>query len=192
MKGQALDVECGTRLLETMKGQALDVECGTRLKRAPPESLRVTYSNAKHTAALLTFPRPFPRNSRMITNVFSPRQVLLALLVAVFGACSAAASHADILRDLGSGDSVQEANTLLDADGFDSFSSPHRVLLGMKGNKGGGHSKGGYKSKGGWGGGHSKGGHSKKGGAKKKGGGHKGGGYSSKGHKGHKYKGWGK
>ena len=69
-----------------MKGQALDVECGTRLKRAPPESLRVTYSNAKHTAALLTFHRPFPRNSRMITNVFSPRQVLLALLVAVFGA----------------------------------------------------------------------------------------------------------
>jgi len=47
----------------------------------------------------------------MITNVFSPRQVLLALLVAVFGACSAAASHADILRDLGSGDSASKKRT---------------------------------------------------------------------------------
>ena len=85
----------------------------------------------------------------MIFNVFSPRGVLLAFLVVIFSACSAAASDARLLHDLDGGAtrSLQEASL----DGVNDLTGARRVLL-KKGN--GGRTGGGKtgKSKGAGGG----------------------------------------
>ena len=69
----------------------------------------------------------------MIFNVFSPRGVLLAFLVVIFSACSAAASDARLLHDLDGGAtrSLQEASL----DGVNDLTGARRVLL-KKGNGG--------------------------------------------------------
>ena len=69
----------------------------------------------------------------MISNVFSPRGVLLAFLVVIFSACSAAASDARLLHDLDGGAtrSLQEASL----DGVNDLTGARRVLL-KKGNGG--------------------------------------------------------
>ena len=76
----------------------------------------------------------------MISNVFSPRGVLLAFLVVIFSACSAAASDARLLHDLDGGAtrSLQEASL----DGVNDLTGARRVLL----KKGNGGSKGGGKT----------------------------------------------
>ena len=107
-----------------------------------------------------------------MANVFSPRQILISLLVVVFGACSVAASDANVLRDsLGAGGNVQEAQLLLDGDNFGSPGARRVLLAGKKGGHSkGGHSKGGHSKGGHSKGGHSKGGHKSKGGHSNKGG----------------------
>jgi hypothetical protein len=76
----------------------------------------------------------------MIFNVFSPRGVLLAFLVVIFSACSAAASDARLLHDLDGGAtrSLQEASL----DGVNDLTGARRVLL----KKGKGRSTGGGKT----------------------------------------------
>ena len=76
----------------------------------------------------------------MISNVFSPRGVLLAFLVVIFSVCSAAASDARLLHDLDGGAtrSLQEASL----DGVNDLTGARRVLL----KKGNGGSKGGGKT----------------------------------------------
>ena len=76
----------------------------------------------------------------MISNVFSPRGVLLAFLVVIFSACSAAASDARLLHDLDGGAtrSLQEASL----DGVNDLTGARRVLL----KKGNGRSTGGGKT----------------------------------------------
>jgi hypothetical protein len=76
----------------------------------------------------------------MISNVFSPRGVLLAFLVVIFSASSAAASDARLLHDLDGGAtrSLQEASL----DGVNDLTGARRVLL----KKGKGRSTGGGKT----------------------------------------------
>ena len=122
----------------------------------------------------------------MISNVFSPRGVLLAFLVVIFSACSAAASDARLLHDLDGGAtrSLQEASL----DGVNDLTGARRVLL----KKGNGRSTGGGKTGKTGGYGKSKTSKSKGWGSKSK----KYGGYSSKnggyGGSGKKGKGWGR
>ena len=141
----------------------------------------------------------------MISNVFSPRGVLLAFLVVIFSACSAAASDARLLHDLDGGAtrSLQEASL----DGVNDLTGARRVLLkkGHGGSTGGGKtgkSKGAGSGKTGKTGGYGKSKTSKSkgwGSKSKKYGGYsskKYGGYSSKnggyGGSGKKGKGWGR
>lgn len=83
----------------------------------------------------------------MISNVFSPRGVLLAFLVVIFSACSAAASDARLLHG-GATRSLQEASL----DGDNDVPGARRVLLKKeRGERGGNgkHNGGNHKDRGG-------------------------------------------